>query len=76
MYADGSEQTRLTTNNTDDDFPRWSPDGSQIAFSSRRTGRDQIYIMNVDGGQVRGPFRKCHRGWNAIMVTGRYPYRF
>lgn len=29
--------------------PAWAPDGEQIAFTSRRDGRSQVYIMNLDG---------------------------
>ncbi len=32
--------------------PAWSPDGRQIAFTSLRDGRAQIYVMNVDGTAV------------------------
>ena len=31
----------------------WSPDGSQIAFLSTRTGMQQLYLMDPDGGNVR-----------------------
>lgn len=31
----------------------WSPDGTQIAFASNRTGEFQIYRMNVDGTGLR-----------------------
>jgi len=57
--ADGANETQLTTGcawrNTE---PDWSPDGSQIVFSSRRDSppdlpsneRDvEIYVMNADG---------------------------
>ena len=29
--------------------PAWSPDGTQIAFASRRDGRSEIYLVNADG---------------------------
>jgi YD repeat-containing protein len=58
MNADGSGQTRLTTNLANEDSPNWSPDGSKIVFSSDRD-RDnsdpipQVWAMNPDGsGQI------------------------
>jgi len=45
--------TRLTDDPASDEFPRWSPDGRSIAFSSNRTGIYQIYIMDADGSNVR-----------------------
>ena len=43
------ESIRLTDNDTLDARPAWSPDGSQIAFSSARDGNEEIYVMNADG---------------------------
>lgn len=43
--------TRLTFNNSDDRWPRVSPDGSLIAFFSTRDGNSEIYTMTGDGGQ-------------------------
>ncbi|MDD5556797.1 MAG: hypothetical protein PHN82_06045 [bacterium] len=55
-----SSSTRLTENDVLDEYPRWSPDGTEIAFYSDRDGTRQIYIMNADGSDVR-------------KVTGRLP---
>ena len=52
MNADGSNQTRLTTDETDDFAPAWSPDGSQIAFLSFVDGPRNVYVMNADGSDI------------------------
>jgi dipeptidyl aminopeptidase/acylaminoacyl peptidase len=38
-----------------DFFPKWSPDGRQLAFLSDRVEEEkfQIYVMNRDGGEAR-----------------------
>lgn len=41
--------TRLTTDAAPDMSPVWSPDGTRIAFLSRRTGRDDLYVRASDG---------------------------
>jgi Tol biopolymer transport system component len=33
--------------------PTWSPDGSQIAFLTDRTGQWEIWVMNADGSNQR-----------------------
>jgi Tol biopolymer transport system component len=53
MNTDGSNQTRLTTDSADDFRPAWSPDGTQIAFISRRSGTLAVYAMNADGANQR-----------------------
>jgi Tol biopolymer transport system component len=52
MDADGSSQTRLTNNPTDDNDPAWSADGQKIAFDSNRDGNYKIYVMNADGSAL------------------------
>ncbi|MFC1909201.1 DUF5050 domain-containing protein, partial [Chloroflexota bacterium] len=46
---DGSNQTRLTDNLSDDSNPAWSSDGNKIAFQSTRDGNWEIYVMDADG---------------------------
>ncbi len=54
MNADGTgTPRRLTTHPDSDTTPTWSPSGTQIAFTSDRTGKPQIYIMNIDGSGLR-----------------------
>ena len=52
-YPDGTGEVRLTTSLGSDDTPSVSPDGRQIAFQSERDGAFDIYVMNIDGTQVR-----------------------
>ena len=52
MNANGSGQTNLTNNPTEDLQPAWSHDGKQIAFSSDRNGNHEIYVMNADGSHI------------------------
>lgn len=55
MGIDGSHPKRLTTTVADAWYPSWSPDGSQLIFSSP-TGEDAadrtIYIINQDGSDL------------------------
>jgi len=45
---------RLTTDPAADAFPRWSPDGSQIAFFRRRSAADgDLMVIPALGGQER-----------------------
>src|SRR5215218_6159264 len=48
--ADGSNPVRLTNNPAWDSLPRWSPDGTKIAFFSERDVTGDIYTMNAADG--------------------------
>jgi len=65
MDANGGNLIRLTDNGSNDDHPRWSPNGTKILFQSDRDStppdpdnpgpaKQDIYVMNADGtGQTR-----------------------
>ena len=44
---------RLTTSPGIDTNPAWSPNGSEIAFTSSRSGSPQIYVMDAEGANLR-----------------------
>jgi Tol biopolymer transport system component len=54
INADGSNLTRITSNQVYDWHPNWSPDGRRIVFATNRdgSGSDEIYTMNPDGSGV------------------------
>jgi len=48
MNSDGTNQVELISEDSLLGFPVWSPDGSQIAFSSDKTGEYEIYLIDVN----------------------------
>jgi serine/threonine protein kinase len=53
MRTDGSELRDLTDDSYRHFWPRWSPDGKRIAFSSRRSGNYELWAINRDGGGLQ-----------------------
>ena len=51
VRAAGGEPEQVTTNPGDDFSPSWSPDGTQIAFHSSRTGNREIFVIDAFGGR-------------------------
>ena len=49
INVDGQDLNRLTENIFWDLYPIWSPDGTRIAFLSKRNFDLDIYVMNADG---------------------------
>ena len=54
--------------------PRFSPDGSQIAFISDREGGDNIWVMNTDGSDAKSVSKEKFRLLNnpTWSADGRY----
>jgi dipeptidyl aminopeptidase/acylaminoacyl peptidase len=51
---DGSEPPRRFTTGRNDAQPRWSPDGTRLAFVAKRgdeKSKRQLYVMRADGGE-------------------------
>ena len=49
----GSNPQRLTDNKARDIYPRFSPDGNSIAFSSNRDGNYDVFVVPVSGGKPK-----------------------
>ena len=70
MNRDGSGVRRLTNNPAIDSTPTWSPTGTQIAFTSDRSGSPQIYVM--DAGRLEPAAHHVGESWadRADVVAG------
>ena len=53
MNANGTNQTRLTSNTAPEGFPAWSPDGTRIVFESARSGQNFLYVIRTMGADRR-----------------------
>jgi tricorn protease len=83
--SDGGVATRLTIHDGQERYPRFSPDGSMIAFTGEYDGNADVYVMNAHGGAITRltyhPDYDRVIGWhptkNKIMfISGRKHFRF
>jgi len=65
----GGNATRLSSPRGSEMFPRFSPDGQQLAFTGNYEGNEDIYVMPVTGGEPR---RVTHHSSNDRLL-GWYP---
>jgi len=53
VNENGTSPQRLTDNKARDIYPRYSPDGNWIAFSSNRDGNYDVYVVPASGGKPK-----------------------
>ncbi|RIK47180.1 MAG: hypothetical protein DCC58_00760 [Chloroflexi bacterium] len=67
------EPWQFTSGRKQDSSPRWSPDGTHIAFLSDRNGTRQIWVMPADGGEpwpvTDGPHAASEISWASDSRT-------
>lgn len=52
VSADGQDPRPITAGGERDSSPRWSPDGTRLAYLSQRDGKTNIYLWWMDTGQT------------------------
>lgn len=63
--AEGGVAARLTIHDGEEVFPKFSPDGSMIAFTGEYDGNADVYVMNKHGGEItRVTF---HPGYDEVV---------
>ena len=65
---DGENRVRLTDHPKNEEEPAWSPDGTQIIFTSNRDGRNDIFIIDVDKDRLGRITSETHKGGWKVAV--------
>lgn len=52
IEPDGSNAVNLTNHPSADKYGSWSPDGTKVLFQSNRSGNFQLFIIDIDSGEL------------------------
>ena len=58
MSINGGKAEAITKGTSWNMFPRFSPDGEKILFTSDRSGSDDLWVQNIKTGQMKNT-RAC-----------------
>lgn len=73
VAAEGGKAVALTSQESYECSPVWSPDGKQIAFASDRNGGFDVYTVAADGGQAkRLTYNSASEIPSAFTPDGKY----
>ena len=50
--TDGTQAVQLTYAEKSSDNPQWSPDGKMLAFTSSCSGKSNLYVLRLVGGEA------------------------
>src|SRR5436190_2480381 len=71
----GGAAARLTTHPGDENWPRISPDGTQVAFTGQYEGPTEVYVMPLTGGTPKrltyDAARTSVSGWQGDKAGAR-----
>ena len=62
---EGGAAVRLSSPRGTEQFPRFSPDGTEIAFMANYDGDSDLYVLPITGGE---PLRVTHHGANERLL--------
>ncbi|NNF26366.1 MAG: amidohydrolase family protein [Gemmatimonadetes bacterium] len=75
MDIGGGSARPLTTGRSWNMFPRYSPDGAYVAFTSDRGGTDDVWILERASGALRNLSEKANNVWGPSWTPdGRHLY--
>jgi Tol biopolymer transport system component len=73
--AGGGQARILVSDQASDDNPLFSPDGTQLAFTSTRAGQSNVYVLTLATGQVRRlTYADVNEQLNGWSRDGRWLY--